>query len=42
MTQQERMQRGMLYDPADAAILQEQAACARRMNEYNALGAGDR
>ena len=41
MTQQERMQRGMLYDPADAAILQEQAACARRMNEYNALGAGD-
>lgn len=41
MTQKERMKNSMLYDPADAEIMQEQTGCAHYLKEYNSLGQGD-
>lgn len=41
MTQKERMKNSMLYDPADAEIMQEQTSCAHYLKEYNSLGQGD-
>ena len=37
MTQQERMIRGLLYDPSDPAIMNEQAAYLERLWEFNRL-----
>ncbi len=36
MTQQERMERGLIYDPADKALMQKQTDCLGRLFEYNA------
>ena len=41
MTQKERMKNSMLYDSADAEIMQEQTGCAHYLKEYNSLGQGD-
>ncbi len=41
MTQRERMERGLLYDPNDREILRAQTECAALLRQYNALGQGD-
>lgn len=41
MTQKQRMEAGLLYDPADEEIMREQTPCARGLKEYNTLGLGD-
>ncbi len=41
MTQKQRMEAGLLYDPADGEIMREQTPCARDLKEYNTLGLGD-
>lgn len=41
MTEMEKMRAGMLYDPADAAVMRAQRSGAQYLREYNALGLGD-
>lgn len=41
MTQRERMEKGMIYDPADPDLTQEQKTAIRLQNEYNATGPFD-
>ena len=41
MTHKERMQKDLLYDPADEEIAREQAGYARLLKRYNALGQDD-
>jgi galactoside O-acetyltransferase len=36
MTQRERMEKGLIYDPGDAEIMQEQMACLEYLYDYNA------
>jgi galactoside O-acetyltransferase len=36
MTQRERMEKGLIYDPGDAEILKEQAICLEYLYDYNA------
>lgn len=36
MTQRERMQLGMIYDPADEAIMSEQSRCLETLYDFNA------
>ena len=35
MTQRERMQKGLVYDPCDGEIQREQADCLELLYEYN-------
>ena len=35
MTQKERMEKGLVYDPGDAEILTEQAALCANIRKYN-------
>lgn len=38
MTQRERMEQGLIYDPADPDLTEEQKAALQLQNEYNASG----
>lgn len=42
MTQRERMKQGLVYDPADPDLMEEQAAAVALQNEYNATGPYDK
>lgn len=41
MTQRERMEAGLIYDPADPKIAAEQQACLERLYDYNATRPGE-
>lgn len=41
MTQRQRMQKGLIYDPADPDLTQEQDEAIQLQNEYNATGPKD-
>lgn len=41
MTQKERMEKGMLYDPGDDAIMNEQFPYLDRLGEFNSCSSSE-
>ena len=41
MTQKQRMEQGLIYDPMVDEIMNEQSGVSQYMKEYNTLGLGD-
>ena len=41
MTQKQRMEQGLIYDPTADEIMNEQTGVAQYLKEYNSLGLGD-
>lgn len=41
MTQKQRMEQGLIYDPTADEIMNEQTGEAQYLKEYNSLGLGD-